>query len=53
MRDAKRCDLCGIMGRLWTRFVIMRDGSIVRDFVLCLACASDAEDAIGRVRRDR
>jgi hypothetical protein len=51
MPEAKKCDACGIMGPGWARVSLTRDGRIVVSFTLCLACASDAEDAVRAARK--
>ena len=50
-RDARRCDACGLVSRGWATIALMRDGRLASSFVLCLACASDAEDAVRQARR--
>jgi len=50
-RDARRYDACGLVSRGWATIALMRDGRLTRSFVLCLACASDAEDAVRAARR--
>ena len=48
MREAKRCDACGIMGRHWQPVAVMQDGQLAHSWTLCLACASDLDDAVRR-----
>lgn len=50
-RDVRRCDSCGLASRDWVRIALLREGRVTIELALCLACASDAEDAVRAARR--